>query len=320
MSRRGLTLVEVIFLLLLLAFIIAVILPIFDHSPGISKRAQCASNLHQIGVALTTYGGDHNEQFPSVPIRASLQDKARVIGTDINWKTKTNGGQSPWRDLVPSGQDNPYARDQNNQWSAPATTPTVSASLWLLCRYNMATPKLFICPSDRVRMAQDDPDTRPACSSDFYTHPKAGTLISYSFLPPWSAGWCMSLTPGMIIAGDENNGSQPNYWTSRGKPEQKDVETYANSTNHKGQGQNVLAVDGSTKLADSPYCGINDDNVYTALPKNYTGGASDTQGVLWTRPRDTSDTVLIPNREANLARWDRTIVEEKPVSQPSEKN
>jgi prepilin-type processing-associated H-X9-DG protein len=38
----------------------------------------------------------------------------------------------------------------------------------------------------------------------------------------------------------------------------------ANSPNHSGAGQNVLYGDGHVEFRKTPYCGVSDDNIYTA--------------------------------------------------------
>jgi hypothetical protein len=174
----------------------------------------------------------------------------------------------------------------------------------------MSTPKIFICPFNKDKLSIDDPLTEknektasPKYFSDFYTDPSAGALISYSFISPYSPNWTTNAKPGYIIGADENNGSDPTSNADR----QEKTGTHSNSTNHNGEGQNILCIDMSVTFVKSPYAGINNDNIYTALPDNYTGRPDATPGILSVRTQSKEDTVLIPIQEKFLTHWDRKI-------------
>jgi hypothetical protein len=273
-----------------------------------SRRAMCASNLRQIGLALNTYPQESGEQLPRVPIDAPTGKEISIVGADINRGKSVNGGQSPWRNLRPNAIDDPYEKDRQGKYTAPAGTPTVSSSLWLLCRYNIATPKMFICPAVRIQRDAEDPlletDNQvrnPKFFSDFYTDPRAGALISYSFILPHSNYWRTDGKPGYIIAGDDNNGSDPVVSINQ----QDKIESTANSRNHNGRGQNTLGLDAAVKFVNTPYAGVDGDNIYTAVPDGYTGQLDQTPGILRVQPLDRRDSVLIPVQEERLAGWDR---------------
>ncbi len=301
MEKRSFTLVE-LFVGVAIIAVLLVLLPAIFRAKEASRRSTCAANLRQIGIALNTYAKENSGRFPAVP-----HDPASIlVGTDIN--QSATGGQSPWRNLSPDAKDNPFAKDDKGNFIAPIKTPTVSASLWLLCRNNLATPKLFVCPCVRSKNAVDDPLMEkneeilsPKYFSDFYTDPSGGALISYSFHSPYSSNWTPNAKPGFVIGADENDGPNPAISFEQMK---KDI-NLANSTNHKGEMQEVLRIDGSVVWEESPYVGTNNDNIYTALPDNYTGLPKDTPGILSVRPRTKDDSVLIPVKESCLTHWDR---------------
>ena len=54
-SRRAFTLIELLVVVLIIAILIALILPAVQSAREASRRAQCASNLKQIGLALHNY-------------------------------------------------------------------------------------------------------------------------------------------------------------------------------------------------------------------------------------------------------------------------
>ena len=62
---RGLTLVEVLISIVVVAVAAAVLIPALQPArvPGCG-RVSCVSNLKQIGLALRMWSGDHNDRFP----------------------------------------------------------------------------------------------------------------------------------------------------------------------------------------------------------------------------------------------------------------
>lgn len=63
-SRYGVTLPQAAAAFAILAFLSAVLFPMFQRRPGNSPRASCASNLKQLGLAMTQYSQDADENFP----------------------------------------------------------------------------------------------------------------------------------------------------------------------------------------------------------------------------------------------------------------
>src|SRR5262245_25567112 len=63
-QRRGLTLLEAIVVVAIIAVLIALLLPAIQRARAAAARAQCSSKLQQIGFALHNYQGNHGA-FPS---------------------------------------------------------------------------------------------------------------------------------------------------------------------------------------------------------------------------------------------------------------
>jgi prepilin-type processing-associated H-X9-DG protein len=117
--------------------------------------------------------------------------------------------------------------------------------------------------------------------------------------------WNKDTDPRVAIGADGNNGKQPDHSQNGTIPDNNGLKTYVNSENHTGDGQNVLYGDGHCSWSNTAYVGLEDDNIYTALSPDYRGKAGTSSGVLSARPRDSQDTVLIPNRDEDLANWNR---------------
>ncbi len=64
MNKRGFTLLELTFVIAITAVLAAILFPTFARSREAARKAKCASNMHQIGMALSMYANDFEGRFP----------------------------------------------------------------------------------------------------------------------------------------------------------------------------------------------------------------------------------------------------------------
>lgn len=66
-ARRGFTLVELLVVMGILAILAGLLLPGLASARERSRRVVCLGNLRQIGIAIHTYAGDHDDRIPFGP-------------------------------------------------------------------------------------------------------------------------------------------------------------------------------------------------------------------------------------------------------------
>jgi len=64
MKRRGFTIIELTFVIAIIAILASILFPVFARARETARRAKCANHLQQIGVALSMYAQDSEGHFP----------------------------------------------------------------------------------------------------------------------------------------------------------------------------------------------------------------------------------------------------------------
>jgi prepilin-type N-terminal cleavage/methylation domain-containing protein/prepilin-type processing-associated H-X9-DG protein len=139
---RGFTLIELLVVVAIIALLISILLPSLTRAKRNAKKSVCASNLHQIGLAMPAYAQDYGDWCLS----------------------------APWEYLDEDGNVQPYnlvwlwGGEKGKDW------PNLPAHRRLM--YPYVHPEFLLCPEDR--MARDYWPSDP--NSDYQTlHEATGT-------------------------------------------------------------------------------------------------------------------------------------------------
>jgi len=69
MKRRGFTLIELLVVVAIIAILAAILFPVFARARENARKANCASNLKQIGLAILAYAQDYDEMLPKYSLK-----------------------------------------------------------------------------------------------------------------------------------------------------------------------------------------------------------------------------------------------------------
>src|SRR5205809_6547016 len=115
-KRGGFTIVELLVVVALLAVAVAIFTPSLCRSRETANRVKCASNLRQIGQALSLYANDNKGALPRMRF---------VADAPPTWGTGASAA-------TPFADDGPAPND-------------VSAAMFLLMRTQEITAEVFTC-------------------------------------------------------------------------------------------------------------------------------------------------------------------------------
>jgi prepilin-type N-terminal cleavage/methylation domain-containing protein/prepilin-type processing-associated H-X9-DG protein len=244
---RAFSLIELLAVIGIISVLLGILLPSLEKVREKAVQTKCASNLRQIGQALALYANENQGNYS---------------------RTVYVPGAAPTQGTNPSAP-NPFAP------GGPLPNDT-TAALFLLIRAQNVPAEIFVCPYTDV--SQFDPDTGDLQGRSNFTDYRKN--LGYSYANPYpddaaeragyKLGTGMSRASEFAVAADLNPGTGD----------------ASNSLTHEGRGQNVLYADGHDMWEATPFCGVNNDNIY--VNKNGSVTAS---------PVDASDSLLLPSQK-----------------------
>jgi hypothetical protein len=237
-------------LLPLIALFMGIMMPALARARQVAFRMVCRTNLEGIGKAMVIYAGDYDEELP-----------------------RSGGLNSTWSKNIPDYKaSNRYAA-YGVKADGSGGQANISSCFYLLVKYSEVTPKSFICKGD-AGATEFNPFNKDAGNMrlidlwDFGSEPSRH--CSYSYNMPFSQ---YSLTtdsePGMAVAADRNPLQDSPAVTAKTWPGiynpngNRKAVRYGNAIAHQEEAQNVLFLDLHVGQESRPFCGINDDNIYT---------------------------------------------------------
>jgi len=271
----GFTLVELLVVIGIIALLISILLPSLSRARETANRAKCLSNLKQIGQGMMLYANENNGNYPRTYYDGTAASPTLVTDTTGNNKSV------------------PFA---SSPTASPVGTNNIGAAIFLLLRTQDMTAAVFVCPSSNSEPDSYSKGTTPGnvqYQSNFSGAASSGTdkttitrNCSYSFQDMYpgtvaiNSGfrWANTLKADYAIGADTNPGkntattpgSDPTKVTTTSSS--KDLQTYGNSANHQKQGQSVLYGDLHAEFSQTPFCGVDQDNIYG--PGKMSTGAS----------------------------------------------
>ena len=267
MNRKGLTLIEVLVLIVVTALLLGVLTPGLNMSRQTAVRLVCRTSLTGIGRAIAVYANENEGRFP------------RAGGPGGTWIDE--GVIPDYRGGFTQDEDGAFniIRDHTGQIIVPGRA-TITSSFYYLIKFGQVPPRQFICKGDEG--AQEfDLSPFPPYSWDlkkFFDFgpgppccPLPGEHVSYSYHLPYSRA-PDDIRSFMIV--DISRPTSP-VCADRNPHLDKNVLEGGVSTNsaaHQGKGQNVLYRDGSVRFERQVTVGIAGDNIYTYGGDPWLGG------------------------------------------------
>ena len=135
--RKGFTLIELLVVIAIIAILVALLLPAVQQAREAARRAQCKSNLKQIGIGLHNYHDVHQTLPPG------------FVGVDLATRTPNIGGMNSfgWGTFIlPMLDQAPLYQEFNTKVSLldPVNNPTNDAPTQKIL-------SVYRCPSDTAQ-------------------------------------------------------------------------------------------------------------------------------------------------------------------------
>jgi len=256
MKKKGFTLVELLVVIAIIALLMGILMPALARVRQIAFRMVCGTNLSGIGKAMLIYANDYEDELP-----------------------RAGGRNSVWAASIPAWDATNRFDAYNVSLAGEGGQASITSCFYLLVKYAEVTPKSFICKGDSG-VSEFKPSAYGAGTRDLielwdfgpYRDDTVNPMAhcSYAYHVPFGLfALTTSSEPGMAVAADKNPWMDSPSATGKEYPGiydpdgGKEFVQYGNAIAHQEDAQNVLFLDISVRQEKRPFCGINDDNIYT---------------------------------------------------------
>ena len=282
MKRKGFTLVELLVVIAIIALLMGILMPALARVRQIAFRMVCGTNLSGIGKAMLIYSNDYDDELP-----------------------RSGGRNSKWNTTIPAWNAANRFAAYGLAADGSGGTGSISSCFYLLVKYAEVTPKSFICKGDAGTTEFKPSDYNAGDKDlidlwDFGPEPKKH--CSYAYHQPFGLyALTTASEPGLAVAADRNPWTKspagdakpfPGLYSPTGG---REAVKAGNALPHQEDGQNVLFLDNHVSFERQPFCGINDDNIYT-----FWNGGDIRVGApptLTSEPKDRTDSLVVHDVE-----------------------
>ena len=276
---------EVLVVVLVCLFALAIIVPATQMSRFEEYRIKCADNLSQIGRAMLLYANDYEDELP-----------------------RSGGRNSVWATTIPDWKAYNRYLAYGLSIDGSGGRANISSCFYLLVKYAEVRPGTFVCPGDVGTTEFKLSDVNTGFIGEIIQlwdfGPEPGKHCSYAYHMPFGLySLTTSSDPGMAVAADRNPWMDSPAAFAKGFPGPfhpdaafypdigREAVKYGNAIAHDQEGQNVLFLDLHVAFEDRSFCGIYDDNIYT-----YWDGGDIRVGappIVGSEPMDSIDSLLV---------------------------
>jgi prepilin-type processing-associated H-X9-DG protein len=264
----------------LIALLMGIMMPALARTRQLAFRMVCGTNLAGIGKAMQIYANDYDGAYP-----------------------RSGGKNSRWASHIPDWRANNRFGAYDVFATGEGGTANITSCFYLLVKYCEVTPKSFICKGD-AGATEFNPFDENAGNIELIDlwdfGPEPSKHCSYSYHMPFGLyALTTESDPGMAVATDRNPWQSSPAATAPAFPNRynpdggKEAIKAGNAIVHQKDGQNVLFMDGHVAFEKRPFCGINDDNIYTFWDSGDIRIGS--TPLIGSEPKNRVDSLLVNN-------------------------